>query len=92
MDTLRWAGPRMKSVSRVLPVTGFLHVVAIGVYDAPINLTKLYARPTDTYPTYLRTQFCGPGTATGVPGWHAVQRPVAAPSSALLAVRQSVAG
>jgi hypothetical protein len=67
VETLRWAGPRVKPVLRVLALTGFLHVVAIGVYDVPINLTALYAGPTDTYPTYLRTQFCGPGTPRPCP-------------------------
>lgn len=67
VDALEWAGPRMKSVLRVLSVTGFLHVVAIGVYDVPINLTALYAGSTNTYPTYLRTQFCGPGTPRPCP-------------------------
>jgi hypothetical protein len=67
MDTLGWAGPRLKSVLRVLAVTGFLHVVAIGVYDIPVNIAGLYAGPTDTYPTYLRTQFCGPDTPRPCP-------------------------
>jgi hypothetical protein len=67
METLHWAGPRIKSLLRVLAVTGFLHVVAIGVYDVPVNLAGLYAGPTDTYPTYLRTQYCGPGTPRPCP-------------------------
>jgi hypothetical protein len=67
VDTLRWAGPGARSVLRVLAVTGFLHVVAIGVYDVPINVSGLYAGHTDTYPTYLRTQFCGPGTPRACP-------------------------
>jgi hypothetical protein len=67
IDSLRRVGPGTKSVLRVLAVTGFLHVVAIGVYDVPINLSGLYAGPTDTYPTYLRTQFCGPGTPRACP-------------------------
>jgi hypothetical protein len=48
-------------------VTGFLHVVAIGVYDVPVNLAGFYAGPTDTYPTYLRTQYCGPDTPRPCP-------------------------
>jgi Spirocyclase AveC-like len=67
VDSLRWAGSRTKSVLRVLAVTGYVHVVAISVYDLPINLTALYAGRTDTYPTYLRTQLCGPGTARPCP-------------------------
>jgi hypothetical protein len=67
METLRRAGPATKSVLRVLAVTGFLHVVAIGVYDVPVNLAGLYAGKTDTYPTYMRTQFCGPGTPRPCP-------------------------
>jgi hypothetical protein len=67
VETLRWAGPRLKAVLRVLAVTGFLHVVAIGVYDVPFNFAGLYAGPTQTYPTYLRTQFCGPGTPRPCP-------------------------
>jgi hypothetical protein len=67
VETLRWAGSRTKSALRVLAVTGFLHVVAIGVYDVPINFSGFYAGPTDTYPTYLRTRFCGPGTPRSCP-------------------------
>jgi hypothetical protein len=67
VETLRWAGPKTASLLRVLAVTGFLHLVAIGVYDVPVNLAGLYAGPTDTFPTYLRTQFCGPGTARPCP-------------------------
>ncbi|WP_375482387.1 spirocyclase AveC family protein [uncultured Mycobacterium sp.] len=66
-ETLRWAGAKTKSLLRVLAVTGFLHVVAIGIYDVPLNLTGLYAGPTETYPTYLRTQFCGPDTPRPCP-------------------------
>lgn len=62
VETLGWAGPRVKTVLRVLAVTGFLRVVAIGDYDMPVNVAGLYAGATDTYPTYLRTQYCGPGT------------------------------
>jgi hypothetical protein len=60
-------GIRTKSLLRVLAVTGFLHVVAIGAYDLPVNLAGLYAGPTQTYPTYLRTQFCGPATPRPCP-------------------------
>jgi hypothetical protein len=67
IETLRRAGPRTKGLLRVLAVTGFLHVVAIGVYDLPVNLAGFYAGPTDTYPTYLRTQYCGPDTARPCP-------------------------
>ena len=67
IETLRWAGPRVKGLLRVLAVTGFLHVVAIGVYDVPVNLAGFYAGPTDTYPTYLRTQYCGPDTPRPCP-------------------------
>ena len=62
VETLQWAGPRVRALLRVLAVTGFLHVVAIGVYDVPVNFAGFYAGPTDTYPTYLRTQYCGPDT------------------------------
>jgi hypothetical protein len=61
VETLR-AGTKTKAVLRVLAVTGFLHVVAIGVYDVPVNFAGFYAGPTDGYPTYLRTQYCGPDT------------------------------
>jgi hypothetical protein len=67
VEHLRWAGSKTTSVLRVLAVTGFLHVVAIGVYDIPINLAGLYAGPTQTYPSYLRTQFCGPDTPRPCP-------------------------
>jgi hypothetical protein len=67
VETLRWAGTKTKSLLRVLAVTGFLHVVAIGVYDLPINLAGLYAGPTETYPTYLRTHYCGPDTPRPCP-------------------------
>jgi hypothetical protein len=67
VETLRWAGPRIKGLLRVLAVTGFLHVVAIGAYDLPVNLAAFYAGPTDTYPTYLRTQYCGPDTPRHCP-------------------------
>jgi Spirocyclase AveC-like len=67
IETLRWAGPRTKGLLRVLAVTGFLHMVAIGVYDVPVNLAGFYAGPTDTYPTYLRTQYCGPDTPRSCP-------------------------
>lgn len=66
VESLRW-GTKAKSLLRVLAVTGFLHVVAIGVYDIPINLAGLYAGPTETYPTYLRTKFCGAGTPRPCP-------------------------
>jgi hypothetical protein len=62
IETLRWAGSKTKAVLRVLAVTGFLHVVAIGAYDLPVNLAGFYAGPTETYPTYLRTHYCGPDT------------------------------
>ena len=67
METLRWAGPRVRGLLRVLAVTGFLHVVAIGVYDLPVNLAGFYAGPTQTYPSYLRTQYCGPDTPRHCP-------------------------
>jgi hypothetical protein len=60
IETLHSA--RVKGLLRVLAVTGFLHVVAIGMYDLPVNLAGFYAGPTKTYPTYLRTQYCGPDT------------------------------
>jgi hypothetical protein len=44
-----------------------MHVVAIGVYDVPVNLAGFYAGPTETYPTYLRTQYCGPDTPRSCP-------------------------
>ncbi|WP_165824852.1 spirocyclase AveC family protein [Mycolicibacter senuensis] len=66
IETLR-AGARTKSLLRVLAVTGFLHVMAIGAYDVPVNFAGLYAGPTDTYPSYLRTQFCGPDTPRPCP-------------------------
>lgn len=67
IETLRWAGTKTKALLRVLAVAGFYHVVAIGVYDLPVNLAGLYAGPTDTYPTYLRTQYCGPDTPRPCP-------------------------
>lgn len=67
VETLGWARPRVKSLLRVLAVTGYLHVVAIGVYDVPVNFAGLYAGPTETYPTYLRTQLCGPDTPRPCP-------------------------
>lgn len=66
VESLRW-GTKAKSLLRVLAVTGFLHVVAILAYDLPVNLASLYAGPTKTYPTYLRTQFCGPATPRPCP-------------------------
>jgi hypothetical protein len=41
--------------------------VAIGVYDLPVNLAGFYAGPTQTYPSYLRTQYCGPDTPRHCP-------------------------
>lgn len=67
VETLRWAGPKAKALLRVLAVTGYLHVVAIGLYDLPVNLAGFYAGPTDTYPSYLRTQYCGPHTPRACP-------------------------
>jgi hypothetical protein len=67
VETLSWARPRVRGVLRVLAVTGFLHVVAIGVYDLPVNIAGFYAGPTDTYPSYLRTQYCGPDTPRPCP-------------------------
>ncbi|MBJ7336541.1 spirocyclase AveC family protein [Mycolicibacterium sp.] len=67
VETLQWAGTKVRALLRVLAVTGFLHVVAIGMYDLPVNLAGLYAGPTDVYPTYLRTQYCGPDTPRPCP-------------------------
>lgn len=67
VETLEWAGPWARGLLRVLAVTGFLHVVAIGVYDLPVNFAGLYAGPTQTYPSYLRTQYCGPDTPRACP-------------------------
>jgi len=67
VETLRWAGTRVRGLLRVLAVTGFLHAVAIGVYDLPVNFAGFYAGPTQTYPSYLRTQYCGPGTPRHCP-------------------------
>jgi hypothetical protein len=67
VDSLRWAGTRTRGVLRVLAVTGFLHAVAIGVYDVPVNFAGFYAGPTQTYPSYLRTLYCGPGTPRHCP-------------------------
>jgi hypothetical protein len=60
-------GARTKQVISLLAITGFLHVVAIGVYDIPVNFAGLYAGPTKVYPTYLRTQLCGPDTPRPCP-------------------------
>ncbi|MDT7770239.1 MAG: hypothetical protein QOI30_3253, partial [Mycobacterium sp.] len=67
VQTLRWAGTRVTGLLRVLAVTGFLHAVAIGVYDLPVNLAGFYAGPTQTYPSYLRTHYCGPDTPRHCP-------------------------
>lgn len=67
VETLRWVGPRTRGLLRVLAVAGFLQVVAIGVYDVPVNFAGFYAGPTQTYPSYLRTQYCGPGTPRSCP-------------------------
>lgn len=67
IETLHWAGPKLKALLRVLAVAGFMHVIAIGVYDVPVNIAGLYAGPTDTYPSYLRTQYCGPDTPRRCP-------------------------
>lgn len=67
IDRVRWAGKRTRTVLSVLAITGFIHVVAIVGYDVPMNLAGLYAGPTQTYPTYLRTELCGPGTPVGCP-------------------------
>jgi hypothetical protein len=61
-------GTRTRTLLRTLAVIGFVHVVAIVGYDLPVNLAGLYASPTETYPTYLRTQQCGPGLPTECPG------------------------
>lgn len=66
IETLR-AGPRVRGLLRVLAVAGFMHVVAIGVYDVPVNFAGFYAGPTETYPSYLRTQYCGPDTPRACP-------------------------
>ena len=67
VETLPWAGTCVKALLRVLAITGFLHVVAIGAYDVPVNFAGFYAGPTDTYPSYLRTQYCGPDTPRACP-------------------------
>lgn len=67
IETLTWAGARLKPVISVLAITGFLHVVAIGAYDVPVNVAGFYAGPTKVYPTYLRTKLCGPGTPRDCP-------------------------
>jgi hypothetical protein len=67
VENLRRAGPLVRGLLRALAVTGFLHVVAIGVYDLPVNFAGFYAGPTQTYPSYLRTQYCGPDTPRNCP-------------------------
>lgn len=67
MERVRWAGDRTRTMLSVLAITGFIHIVAIVGYDIPMNLEGLYAGSTQTYPTYLRTELCGPGTPVGCP-------------------------
>ncbi len=75
VETLRWAGPRLRGLLRVLAVTGFLHMVAIGGYDVPVTFAGFYAGPTQTYPSYLRTQYCGPDTPRPCPHGGRLDRP-----------------
>jgi len=58
---------RARTALCVFAVVGFVNVVALG-YDVVMNAAALYAGHTATYPSYLRTHQCGPGTAVQCPG------------------------
>ena len=60
-------GARWIVVARLLAVVGFVNVVGLG-YDVVMIATSTRAGPVATYPTYLRTQQCGPGTPIACPG------------------------
>ncbi len=60
-------GARWVVVARLLAVVGFVNVVGLG-YDAVMIVTSTHAGPVATYPSYLRTQQCGPGTSIACPG------------------------
>lgn len=60
-------GGRRNSAVRLLAIVAFVNVVALG-YDVAMIGSSLYPGRTSTYPTYLRTHQCGPGTTTACPG------------------------
>jgi hypothetical protein len=58
---------RVRTAVRLLAVVGAVHASAL-TYDATMNVAGLYAGAVDEWPTYLRTQHCGPGTPSACPG------------------------
>ena len=60
-------GHKARSLVALLAITGFVNVTCV-TYDVVMNVTSLYAGHVDLYPTYLRTQQCGPGTGIPCPG------------------------
>lgn len=55
------------AVVRLLAVIGFVNVVALS-YDVVLVATSVHAGQVATYPTWLRTGQCGPGTTVPCPG------------------------
>jgi hypothetical protein len=60
-------GARLRTTLRLFAVIGAVHAAAFS-YDIAVNAAGLYAGSVAQYPSYLRTQQCGPGTDILCPG------------------------
>jgi hypothetical protein len=58
---------RRRTVIRLVAVVGFVNAAGLS-YDVAMIATSTHAGPVSTYPSYLRTDQCGPGTAIQCPG------------------------
>jgi hypothetical protein len=65
-DRLR-VSARIRTAIRLLAVIGAVHAAAL-TYDLAMNIAGLYAGGVDEWPSYLRTQHCGPDTPSECPG------------------------
>lgn len=67
IDRLR-VSQRVRTVLSTLAIVGYVHTAVIVIYDIPINFSGMYAGETELYPSYLRTQQCGPEGPVACPG------------------------
>jgi Spirocyclase AveC-like len=60
---------RRSTLIRLVAVIGFVNLAGL-TYDVAMIATSTHAGPVGVYPSYLRTDQCGPGTAIRCPGPH----------------------